>query len=131
MSYDTTGQPADLERPATWKRYTPSLCNTCRALCCHLVVEVSTSDLIRLGLTDETEAARDSRGLIKRLKKDGIITRANVSKGKFTLGTRKKGGCLFLDANDRCSVYEERPEVCRLHPTKLSSRLGHCPWSPK
>ncbi|WP_300667948.1 YkgJ family cysteine cluster protein [Desulfoluna sp.] len=120
----------DIERPATWKRFTPKLCTDCKALCCYLIVEVTAEDLIRLGITDEDEVAFDMKNLVKRLKKEGLITRCNISKGKFTLATRKTGGCCFLDAENRCSVYEDRPEVCRQHPTRLSPRLGYCPWSP-
>jgi Fe-S-cluster containining protein len=123
-------QGSDIERPATWKRYTKDLCNDCQALCCYLIVEVTAADLIRLGITDEDEVNYDMKGLVKRLKKERIITRCNLSKGKFTLATRKQGGCCFLDARNRCTVYEDRPEVCRMHPVKLSSRLGYCPWSP-
>lgn len=121
---------SDLERPATWRKFKKNLCTDCQALCCYLIVEVTADDLIRLGLTDEAEATFDTKGLVKRLKKEGIITRCNLSKGKFTLGTRKQGGCCFLDSNNRCSVYENRPQVCRKHPVQLSPRPGYCPWAP-
>ncbi|SCX75502.1 YkgJ family cysteine cluster protein [Desulfoluna spongiiphila] len=130
MARQTDTRGCDIERPATWKKYNATLCTDCMALCCYLIVEVTTDDLIRLGITDEEEVAFDMKGLVKRLKKEGLITRCNLSKGKFTLATRKKGGCCFLDAHNRCSVYEDRPEVCRMHPTRLSPRLGYCPWSP-
>ncbi|MCG8471804.1 MAG: YkgJ family cysteine cluster protein [Desulfobacterales bacterium] len=130
MAHNINRQGSDINSPATWTRYNASLCSSCKALCCYLVVEVTAKDLLRLGLTDEHELIQDTKHLVKRLKKDGIITRVNLSKGKFTLGTRKKGGCIFLDAKNRCSVYEDRPDVCRMHPIKLSSRVGYCPWSP-
>jgi Fe-S-cluster containining protein len=130
MAIYSSGPRSDIERPGTWKKFNEDLCNNCLALCCYLVIEVTAEDLIRLGITDEDEVAYDMRNLVKRLKKEGIITRCNIPKGRFTLTPRKKGGCRFLNSQSRCSVYEDRPDVCRKHPMKLSPRLGHCPWSP-
>ena len=119
-----------MERPGTWLKYKEGLCDNCLAACCYLVIEVTDQDLIRLGITDEDEVELDMRGLMKRLKKEGIITRGNISKRKFTLSQRKRGGCSFLNDKNKCSVYEDRPEVCRKHPVELSPRLGYCPWTP-
>lgn len=130
MALYTERRGSDIDRPGTWVRYKEELCDNCMALCCYLVIEVTAQDLIRMGITDEDEVEYDMRGLIKRLKKEGVITRGNLSKGKFTLTQRKQGGCSFLDAKNKCTVYEDRPTVCRKHPTELSPRLGYCPWSP-
>ncbi len=130
MAIYTARRGSDIERPGTWLRYKEGLCDNCMALCCYLVIDVNAQDLIRLGITDEDEVKYDMRNLMKRLKKEGIITRGNLSKGKFTLAPHKKGGCAFLDDKSNCSVYEDRPEVCRKHPVELSPRLGYCPWSP-
>lgn len=43
--------------------------------------------------------------------------------GKFYLPTRPDGSCVFLyrkDALYYCSIYFERPKVCRLYPIHIS-----------
>lgn len=120
----------DVDNPNTWKRFSPNLCTGCQALCCHLIIEVTAEDLIRLGITDEEEVNLDLKALVKRLKQDKVILRCNLARKKFTLAPKKKGGCQFLDDDNLCTVYEDRPGVCRSHPVILSPRLGYCPWSP-
>ncbi len=51
----------------------------------------------------------------------------------FTFLTNVEGRCYFLDPGGRCSVYQDRPEGCRLYPLVLTDdmadfRLDHlCP----
>ena len=52
----------DRDRPSTWKKYSDGLCDNCVASCCMLPVEVKSSDLIRLGFTDEE--ARNQFGFL-------------------------------------------------------------------
>lgn len=121
----------EIEKPSTWLKYKKGLCDTCNAGCCTLVVEVTCEDLVRLGLTDEWETENSLKGLIKRLKKSGVIKRYNFKTGKFVLTQYSGGDCQFLDKNRRCTVYEKRPEVCRNHPKAVGPRPGYCPYSPK
>lgn len=90
-------------------------------------VEVLFSDLVRLKLVMEEE---EPRSVAKRLTQEKIIDRYRHATGRFTLASRVDGACVFLDQNDRCSVYESRPETCRNFP-HVSSRPGYCPVTPK
>jgi Fe-S-cluster containining protein len=47
----------------------------------------------------------------------GVFTRQYCEKrhGEYHLKHPEKD-CLFLDANGRCSIYEDRPEQCRTWP---------------
>jgi len=35
-----------------------------------------------------------------------------------------KGRCMYLDKNDRCKIYETRPEKCRVHNPPDCERFG-------
>ena len=124
-------QYADIEKVGTWIRYKKGLCDTCMAGCCMLVVEISHSDMIRLGLTDEWEIEHCLKDLVKRLKKEKIIKRYHAKKETFVLAQHRGTDCIFLDKNRRCRDYKNRPEVCRNHPEIASPRIGFCPYSPK
>lgn len=115
----------------TWRKYRKDLCNSCMALCCTLLVEVTHKDMIRLGYTSEWELENDIRGLVKSLKKQKLIKRYNEKRKMFLLESRSDGDCQFLDDNRRCVVYEDRPLVCRKHPEELSTKVGYCPYEPK
>lgn len=121
----------DIEKPGTWVRYKKGLCDTCMAGCCTLVVEITHSDMVRLGLTDEWEIENCLKDLIKRLKKEKIIKRYNAKTEKFVLAQKRGTDCVFLDRNRRCQYYEKRPDVCRNHPEVAGPRKGFCPYMPK
>ena len=47
----------------------------------------------------------------------------------FTMARRASGDCNFLDPQTRlCTVYDQRPETCRLHPQKKSPKPGYCAY---
>lgn len=121
----------DTDNPKTWRKYRKELCDSCTANCCTLLVEVSAEDLIRLGLTSRWEVDNDLKGLIKSLKKQKIVKRYNDKRKKFMLESKSNGDCIYLNSERRCIEYENRPEVCRKHPEKLSSRVGFCPYEKK
>ena len=72
------------------------------------------------------------REIAKRLLKARLIDHYNPKHHIFTMARRASGDCNFLDAQTRrCTVYERRPETCRLHPQKKSPRPGWCAFSVK
>ena len=114
---------------ATWTRYRNGLCNSCAANCCTMPVEVKLPDLVRLELVDPFEAEHDEpKQIAKRLQKMGAIEHFNFKNSIFTLSRRANGDCANLDAQTRrCTVYEKRPNTCRLHP-QVGPRPGYCPY---
>lgn len=121
----------DAQRPSTWVKYRSGLCEGCWGGCCTLPVEVSVADLIRLGLTDETEAATSLKKLARRLEKEGIIQAFQPRSQLFVLEQRYGRDCIYLDERTRlCTVYEKRPAVCRQFP-RIGPRPGFCPAMPK
>jgi Fe-S-cluster containining protein len=94
-------------------------------------VEVRLSDLIRLGLVGEDEAAGSMRKLAKRLIKEGSVSSYRQGTDLFMLTQKANRDCLFLDEKTRlCKVYEKRPDVCRQFPA-IGPRPGYCPGSRK
>ncbi len=113
----------------TWTRYRSGLCNTCAANCCTMPVEVKLPDLVRLELVDPFEAEHEEpKAIAKRLQKAGLIEHFNFKNSIFTLARRANGDCANLDAKTRrCTVYDKRPNTCRLHP-QVGPRPGYCPY---
>jgi Fe-S-cluster containining protein len=122
----------NVDNADTWTRYRSGLCNNCAANCCTMPVEVKLPDLVRLGLVDPFEAEHEEPKQIgKRLLKAGLIERFNFKNSIFTLPRRASGDCDYLDAKTRrCTVYEKRPNTCRLHP-QVGPRPGYCPYGAK
>lgn len=123
----------NVDLPDTWTRYRAGLCQDCHANCCTMPLEVQLSDLVRLGLVDAFEAEHEELRLIaRRLTKARAIDNFHQKTGLFTLARRANGDCQYLHPQTRlCTVYEQRPETCRLHPQKKSPRLGWCAYESK
>jgi Fe-S-cluster containining protein len=119
----------DVDNCDTWTRYKSGLCNTCAANCCTMPVEVKLADLVRLELVDPFEAEHEEpKQIAKRLQKAGLIERFNYKNNIFILPRRANGDCAHLDATTRrCTVYDKRPNTCRLHP-QVGPKPGYCPY---
>ena len=120
----------DPDRPSTWIRFRSGMCSDCFATCCTLPLEVKATDLLRLGLTDETELAGSKKKLTTRLQKAGIVRTYREATGLFLLEQKHGRDCIFLDANRLCTVYDKRPDTCRNFP-QIGARAGYCPKLPK
>lgn len=120
----------DTDRPETWTRYRAGLCDSCNANCCTMPLEVTLPELVRLGWVDAFEAEHEPASRIaKRLLKDRLIDHFNHKQSLFTMARRASGDCINLDAQSRrCTVYERRPDICRLHPQTRSPKLGYCAY---
>ncbi len=122
---------ADLERPATWVKFRPPLCDSCRASCCTMPAEVGISDLIRMGVVDPFEREEPPKLTARRLIKAGIIDHFNHKSERFTLARRANGDCIYLDAaSRRCTIYDKRSDTCRNHP-RIGPRSGFCAYRAK
>ena len=123
----------DVDRPQTWTRHRAGLCDSCNAHCCTMPLEVQLPDLVRLGLVEAFEAEHvEARLIARRLSKARLIDHYSPKLGLFTLARRASGDCQFLHPHTRCcTVYERRPETCRLHPQTKSPRPGWCAYGPR
>ncbi|HEX4926190.1 MAG TPA: YkgJ family cysteine cluster protein [Bdellovibrionales bacterium] len=116
----------DVDRPSEWVRYRESLCQNCWAGCCTMPVEVTASDLVRLGIANADETQGSLKKLAKRLEREKIVKNFRASTGLFMLEQKQNRDCIFLGEDRLCTVYERRPDVCRKFPS-IGPRPGFCP----
>lgn len=115
----TTG----LDLLSRWKPWSQGMCNGCLSYCCHLPVEVSAEDLVRLGFASvDDPPKRIFRSLLSRK----VVSSFRARTGLFTLAQKSDGSCVFLGRDRRCTVYDKRPDVCRRFP-EVGPRPGFCP----
>ena len=112
--------------PSTWVQYQTGLCQGCLAQCCSLPVEVNREELVRLGLVKADEVEGSLKKVAKRLLGLGWVQKFSAETGRFILGQNRAGVCVFLGDDRKCSVYENRPDVCRDFPN-IGPRPGYCP----
>lgn len=94
-------------------------------------VEIKLSDLIRLKLVTEDEAAGSIKKLAKRLIKEGYIVSYRQGTEFFMLAQKANRDCLFLHPETRlCTVYDKRPDTCREFPS-IGPRPGFCPGASR
>ncbi len=117
----------DKDRPGTWRLFFQKNCDNCLSLCCTMPVEITLSDLVRLGVVFEDEFNDSPKKIINQLKKNKIIKSYRESTQLFQLEHSPTGDCLYLSKERRCTVYDSRPEVCRKFPTEMGIRKGYCP----
>ncbi|MCX6111428.1 MAG: YkgJ family cysteine cluster protein [Proteobacteria bacterium] len=130
-SQDTAGKGYSvtvdaLDNLANWTKFRPKLCQGCTAGCCRLPVEANAFDMVRLGLLHEDEACGGLKKAAKHLLSTGKIRQFRASTGLFTLMQTMAGDCTYLGPDRRCTVYENRPGVCRRFP-EVGPRPGYCP----
>lgn len=123
---------SDINKPSTWVEFKPSLCKDCQGSCCKLPVDVHVSDLVRLGLITQEESLGSGRDIASKLMNMKVIQSFRASTMDFTLTQRDNQDCIFLDEVTRlCTVYENRPDVCRRFPAEVGPRIGWCPEKKK
>jgi hypothetical protein len=122
---------ARTDDPSTWIKFSLKMCRDCSASCCSLPVEVTASDLVRMGLMAECERDGDLRPVARRLARQRLIEHYHHRTRVFTLARMANGDCCFLQPGSRlCSIYQQRPDTCRNHP-QVGPRSGYCAYTPK
>jgi len=119
----------DKENPNSWKKYTQNSCKTCAATCCTMPIEIRWEDLVSLNLVAEKDLSKPLKTIVARLKREKVITAYREDSGLFALKQTSEGKCRYLVGN-KCSVYGNRPLVCRLFPIEAGWRHGFCPQKP-
>jgi uncharacterized protein len=128
LNSDSKSILVDKEDPSTWKKYTKNSCKDCAATCCTMPIEIRFEDLIKLNLVSETDLLKPLKGIVARLKKEKVITAYREESGLFAMKQTAEGRCRYLIDN-KCSVYKNRPLVCRAFPVTAGWRHGFCPKS--
>ena len=87
---------------------------SCFNACCrHADVTLAPYDVLRLQrrLDMSSEAFLKAHSVPFQLDADGVPG--------IKMRTDEQGACLFLDGENGCSVYDDRPTVCRYYPVAL------------
>ena len=87
-------------------------CDKCRphcgAICCRTYGFVALTE----------EEAKSGRYAYKEMSEDcncDVCTRMRELHMKYTLPKQPDGSCMYLDGSRRCSIYADRPAVCRTY----------------
>jgi len=131
------------KQSADWRRYLNFRCTGCGNCCRDTRVMISDSDIRRI--MDGTGKSFDE--FARFLKEDEITldkrspwwVRFGLRRRIIALRWKKDSSCVFLDADNRCTIYEHRPLACREHPFDVTltesggverislSRIVKCP----
>jgi Fe-S-cluster containining protein len=126
-----------------WRKYLQFRCTGCGNCCRDTVVLLTDTDVHRI--TDATGKKVEEfvrffgEGEVEMGKRDPMWVR--FSRRRAAMGLKwKKGHCIFLDDDNRCTIYEHRPVTCREHPFNITlsetgaverisiSRIVPCPY---
>ncbi len=130
----------------SWEKLLKFNCTGCGNCCRDTVVCVTDADVQRI----VAGTGQEARSFVKFYDEDEVAL-SKRSPFWVDFGTRRAvmgltwthGHCMFLDKDNRCTIYEHRPVTCRQHPfdiqlsdsgavTRLAiSRVVECPhdWS--
>ena len=122
----------DIDKIATWTKHEPWLCETCKANCCYMQIELTIRDMLRMEIVTKAELRTPIEALGKRLKQEGVIEHLFVKERIFILAQTAEKVCPYLDpASCKCRIYKKRPEICRDYPSIGGARPGFCPYEEK
>jgi Fe-S-cluster containining protein len=111
-----------MPRP-TWERLLKFRCTGCGNCCKGTYICITDEDARRLatGLGRPVESfvrfAREDETTLG--KRHAWWVRFAQRRGVMVLRWRR-GRCIFLDGDDRCTAYQHRPLVCRIHPFNVT-----------
>ena len=89
-------------------------------------VQVTSEELFHMGFIESHQVNGPLKRIAQRLIRSGIIRSFNSRTRLFRLKQLENGDCVFLDSNRLCTIYENRPSICRGFPFN-SVRPGFCP----
>jgi Fe-S-cluster containining protein len=113
-----------------WEKFLKFRCTGCGNCCRRTVVMVTDLDIDRImdfegwRLEDFIRFVNEDEAKIEKRSAWWIrFTHAGrSSRSVMALQHRPGGACVFLDDDERCTIYENRPVTCREHPFEV--KLG-------
>lgn len=111
------------DRDEGWQRYLNFRCTGCGNCCRRTHVLVTDEDIRRI----ERGVGRAATEFIRFVPEDDVgiekrspwWIRLSGTRAVMALKHRVGGACMFLDDEDRCTIYEHRPVTCREHPFEV------------
>ncbi|MFH1261409.1 MAG: YkgJ family cysteine cluster protein [Candidatus Micrarchaeota archaeon] len=103
---------------------TVNMCTGCPGLCCKLVVELSSYDIMRIMLR-ENKSTDDFLLVVDAADDDAYKFQVLGKYAKFVMQMRENNSCIFLDETARlkCVIEKSKPAICIAYP--YSFRDGH------
>lgn len=103
-----------------WQRYLNFRCTGCGNCCRRTSVLVTDADVRRI----EQGTGRPVPDFVRFVPEEDVAleqrspwwVRFGPTRAVMALRHRAGGACVFLDDEDRCTIYEHRPVTCREHP---------------
>lgn len=83
-----------------------------------------------MGFIEPSQVNGPLKRIAQRLIKQGFIKSFNARTRLFRLKQHENGDCVFLDSQRLCTIYENRPSICRGFPFN-GARPGFCPSQRK
>ena len=106
-----------------WQRYLNFRCTGCGNCCRRTHVLVTDEDLRRIergvGLPVADFVHFVPEADLKLEQRSAWWVRFDGGRGAMALRHRRGGACMFLDEEQRCTIYEHRPVTCREHPFEV------------
>ncbi len=101
-------------------------CSECNALCCkNYAVTLTSFDILRIYKKISSFDFIDlvnSDNFDTCLAQNIIFFEKKIPKEYYlTLKRKRNGSCIFLGKDNLCTIYKERPMVCRLYPFKFEN----------
>ena len=110
-----------------WRKYLKFRCTGCGNCCVGTVVMLTDADVGRITEGTGREVTEFVRFVpqadVHIPKRDPWWVRVGAQKAVMALKW-KRGRCVFLDAENRCTIYEHRPVTCREHPFEIDVDAG-------
>lgn len=106
-----------------WQRYLKFRCTGCGNCCKGTMVMLTDADVRRL----VEGTGRPFEDFARFVHQDDIVLDKRspwwirLQRARYVMALRwRRGACVFLDPENRCTVYDHRPVACREHPFNIT-----------
>lgn len=121
MLYVTTSGVRMAEQD--WRKYLGFRCTGCGNCCRETVVLLTDADVVRIA----EGTGKAPREFVRFFGPDTVEMGSRhplwvrFDGGRAVMALKWQGGhCIFLDSDNRCSIYDHRPVTCREHPFNVT-----------
>jgi len=106
-----------------WRKYLNFRCTGCGNCCRETVVLLTDADVTRIA----EGTGRAPREFVRFFGPDAVEMGSRhplwvrFDRGRAVMALKWQGGhCMFLESDNRCSIYDHRPVTCREHPFNVT-----------
>jgi Fe-S-cluster containining protein len=100
----------------TIKMESQNMCSGCPALCCKISAEITSYDIARIILNEGKDCSDFVQLARARSDDQGFVAKNECM--MFVL-KHNQGSCVFLSADQKCSIENSKPSLCLSYPFEL------------